>query len=98
MKFTTMAGHEISLEWNKDTLREHASRGDWLASKARVRCDPTMPPSQIDETLIHELTHAASDFGGLDLSEWQVNVLALLLQNALAPFLSLPKPSKPEEG
>jgi hypothetical protein len=54
-----------------------------------VFLDGSMAPEKQKETLVHELTHAASGVGGLDLSEQTVTTLSALLAQAFSTLIKL---------
>ena len=84
---TTLAGHSIGLYWVDGLSREKSREAQWLAGERRIELDIGLSRTSAQECLVHEAAHAVSDEYDLGLSEQQVRILGLGLQQMLSQFL-----------
>jgi len=76
-------GHEIKVELVEE-IRDGDNVGRWEIKKNLIRIDKNMPPSQIQETLLHEIMHVInSEYDHRELEHMCQALYQVLSDNGL---------------
>ena len=84
LRVIRIMGHDVDIRYDANYAKDQGGQGGFASENLWIALDTSYPPSQLNETLLHELFEAINYFGELKLKHSVITRLGNGLHQILA--------------